>query len=100
MAVNWNSLSQAQKFTRVFRIFKSITAGGAHGSIVRVNGLVNGVSTKLILDILLVNVSEAGREGARSGRFDTSLNAGCFAASRCAASALLASYTTCSSKTR
>ena len=30
---------KAQKFARVFRVFKSISAGGADGSIVGVNGL-------------------------------------------------------------
>ena len=56
VAVDWNCLSQAQKFARVFRVFKSISAGGADGSIIGVNGSVNGVSTKLILDILQVDI--------------------------------------------
>eukprot|EP00291_Cryptomonas_curvata_P018472 CAMPEP_0172157906 /NCGR_PEP_ID=MMETSP1050-20130122/4069_1 /TAXON_ID=233186 /ORGANISM="Cryptomonas curvata, Strain CCAP979/52" /LENGTH=202 /DNA_ID=CAMNT_0012827223 /DNA_START=11 /DNA_END=616 /DNA_ORIENTATION=- len=69
VAVDWNSLSQAQKFTRVFAIFKSITAGGADGSILGVNGSVNGVSTKLILDSLRVNGKVVCDIGAADGKF-------------------------------
>ena len=69
VAVDWNCLSQAQKFARVFRVFKSISAGGADGSIIGVNGSVNGVSTKLILDILQVDGKVVCDIGAADGKW-------------------------------
>jgi hypothetical protein len=55
--VDWNSLSHVQNYNRVLSVLKSVTAGGADGSIIGVNGSINAVSTKLILDSLGVTWS-------------------------------------------
>jgi hypothetical protein len=54
VAVDWNTLTDVERFNCVFAVFKSVTAGGADGGVREVNGTVNGVSTKLILDLLQV----------------------------------------------
>jgi len=66
---DWSTLSEVQRFNRVFAIFKSVTAGGADGSIKGVNGSVNAVSTKLILDSLRVNGGVVCDLGAADGKF-------------------------------
>lgn len=67
--LDWNVLSDVQKFNRVFAIYKSVTGGGADGSVVGVNGSVNGVSTKLILDSLRVKGGVVCDLGAADGKF-------------------------------
>ena len=66
--LDWNVLSDVQKFNRVFAIYKSVTGGGADGSVVGVNGSVNGVSTKLILDSLRVKGDVVCDLGAADGK--------------------------------
>ena len=66
---DWSTLSEVQRFNRVFAIFKSVTAGGADGSIKGVNGSINAVSTKLILDSLRVNGGVVCDLGAADGKF-------------------------------
>jgi len=67
--LDWNVLSDVQKFNRVFAIYKSVTVGGADGSVRGVNGSVNGVSTKLILDSLRVRGEVVCDLGAADGKF-------------------------------
>jgi hypothetical protein len=67
--LDWNVLSDVQKFNRVFAIYKSVTGGGADGSVLGVNGSVNGVSTKLILDSLRVKGEVVCDLGAADGKF-------------------------------
>ena len=67
--VDWSTLSEVQRFNRVFAIFKSVTAGGADGSIKGVNGSINAVSTKLILDSLRVKGGVVCDLGAADGKF-------------------------------
>ena len=67
--LDWNVLSDIQKFNRVFAIYKSVTGGGADGSVLGVNGSVNGVSTKLILDSLRVKGEVVCDMGAADGKF-------------------------------
>jgi hypothetical protein len=67
--VYWSTLSEVQRFNRVFAIFKSVTAGGADGSIKGVNGSINAVSTKLILDSLRVKGGVVCDLGAADGKF-------------------------------
>lgn len=69
VAVDWNTLSLVQKFNRVFAVYKSVTAGGADGSIMGVNGSINAVSTRRILDILGVNGKLVCDLGAADGKF-------------------------------
>ena len=66
---DWSTLSEVQRFNRVFAIFKSVTAGGADGSIKGVNGSINAGSTKLILDSLRVNGGVVCDLGAADGKF-------------------------------
>lgn len=69
VAVDWNTLTDVQKFNRVFAVFKSVTAGGADGGVRGVNGTVNGVSTKLIMDLLRVKGNVVCDVGAADGKF-------------------------------
>lgn len=67
--LDWNVLSDVQKFNRVLAIYKSVTGGGADGSVVGVNGSVNAVSTKLLLDTLRVKGDVVCDLGAADGKF-------------------------------
>ncbi len=72
LPVDWNTLSNVQKYDRVLAVIKSVTAGGADGSIMGMNGSVNAVSTKLILDShhsLGVNGKVVCDLGAADGKF-------------------------------
>jgi len=69
VTVDWNTLTDVQKFNRVFAVFKSVTAGGADGGVRGVNGTVNGVSTKLIMDLLRVKGNVVCDVGAADGKF-------------------------------
>ena len=67
--LDWNVLSDVQKFDPVFTISKSVTGGGADGSVLGVNGSVNTVSTKLILDSFRVKGEVVCVLGAADGKF-------------------------------
>ncbi len=67
--LDWNVLSDVQKFNRVFAIYKSVMGGGADGSVLGVNGSVNGVSTKLIINSLRVKGEVVCDLGAADGKF-------------------------------
>lgn len=67
--VDWNTLTPVQKYNRVLRIYKQITAGGADGGIKGVNGSINAVATQLVLDSLGVNGKIVCDIGAADGKF-------------------------------
>ncbi len=69
VAVDWNTLTDVEKFNRVLAIFKSVTAGGAYGSVRGVNGSINAASANLILDLLRVKGNVVGDLGAADGKF-------------------------------
>jgi hypothetical protein len=69
VAVDWNTLTDVEKFNRVLAIFKSVTAGGADGSVRGVNGSINAASANLILDLLRVKGNVVGDLGAADGKF-------------------------------
>ncbi len=43
VAVDWNTLTDVEKFSRAFAVFKPVTAGGTDGGARGVNSTVNGV---------------------------------------------------------
>jgi hypothetical protein len=49
---DWETLTQLQKFERIFACCKSAIAGGADGSVLWVNGTVNSASTEAISQCL------------------------------------------------
>ena len=67
--VDWNTLTPVQKYNRVLRIYKQVTAGGADGGVKGVNGSINAVATQLVLDSLGVDGKVVCDIGAADGKF-------------------------------
>ena len=66
---DWNTLSPVQKYNRVFRKFKFVTAGGGDGGFKGVNGSINAAATQLVMNSLGVYGKVVCDIGAADGKF-------------------------------